>query len=767
MELFKLFGTIALNGAKEFNSSVDGAVGKASSASVELGKAVAAIDTAITSVGKAALSVMGTLASASASAVDIVAELGISFNAQMEGYRTALTTLTGSAEEANQILDTIKEDAALTPFNISNLTQGTRLLLAAGVEANETREIILSLGDAVAASGGNDEVFYRMSYNLQQVANAGKATAVDIRQFATAGIDIYGLLADYTGKTKEEMQDTEISWDLLSKALVAGASKGGKYFGAMAAQSKTFNGQISNLKDNWSIFIGSVTSGLFDIAKNDALPQIIEWVEELQLAYDNLGLDGVVETVGEILGDIVNIIAEYSPQIIELATDIVVSFIATIGENTGKLKETGRQLIEALFGAFNDCMGVLLPIVKDLVPVVAEAFLRYQKQLREIGIEVLTAIITGIAEEAENLAAVAVDLITQLSDCIIENLDELTIAATEIVGKIVATLTDPKTLSRLLDAAVEILFAIANFIIDNLDDLVGAAVSVVTQIVDTISNEETLGKLLDAALKILTALGTSIVDNLSTLTTAAIELVSGLVSYILEGDNLAKMIEAAVDLIVALGEGLLENAYLLEEKAEGLAGKLAAALLKVDWAAVGSEIFDMIFDFGKFTLKHSIFANTDVFGMTAEESEEYYDNLAAENYENGKWLRDLLGIETNNEPAETNGTDAAREAADRIQQRRQQEDLQYKKLTFKEAQLDGSHADGLDYVPYDGYMAELHKGEMVVPAKDSNFLRSNGINADNAEILQVLQQILEVLQSGGFSLNINNREFARMVKAVG
>jgi hypothetical protein len=39
-------------------------------------------------------------------------------------------------------------------------------------------------------------------------------------------------------------------------------------------------------------------------------------------------------------------------------------------------------------------------------------------------------------------------------------------------------------------------------------------------------------------------------------------------------------------------------------------------------------------------------------------------------------------------------------------------------------QLSGSHASGLKRVPKDGYIAELHKDEMVVPAKQSEKLRA-------------------------------------------
>lgn len=45
---------------------------------------------------------------------------------------------------------------------------------------------------------------------------------------------------------------------------------------------------------------------------------------------------------------------------------------------------------------------------------------------------------------------------------------------------------------------------------------------------------------------------------------------------------------------------------------------------------------------------------------------------------------------------------------------------------------DGSHADGLDYVPYDGYIAELHKGERVQTADEAQSWRSGLLAAKKA-----------------------------------
>ncbi len=47
--------------------------------------------------------------------------------------------------------------------------------------------------------------------------------------------------------------------------------------------------------------------------------------------------------------------------------------------------------------------------------------------------------------------------------------------------------------------------------------------------------------------------------------------------------------------------------------------------------------------------------------------------------------------------------------------------------------ISGSHATGLNTVPYDGYIAELHKGEMVIPARQSERIRAAGGAIDNVD----------------------------------
>lgn len=211
-------------------------------------------------------SAISTLSTAALSGAKQFVSMGIEYNAQIESYRVGLTNMLGDAEAANAAMQAIQEDAARTPFSVDSLTQANQLLISAGENAGYSRKVIMALGDAVSATGGGNAELSRMAANLQQIANVGKASAIDIKQFAYAGINVYQVLADYTGKTVQEVQNMTISYDLLSEALIAASEEGGRYYNAMDTQSQTMNGRVSTLKDNVSqlagLMTGDLTSGI-------------------------------------------------------------------------------------------------------------------------------------------------------------------------------------------------------------------------------------------------------------------------------------------------------------------------------------------------------------------------------------------------------------------------------------------------------------------------------------------------------------------------
>ena len=238
----------ANNGMEGFASSTDKASGKSLAGAIAQGTVMAGV--------------FSKLGSAALSAAEGFISSGIEYNAQIEKYTTGFTNMLGSAEAAQQVMSQIQEDAAKTPFDVESLTKANQYLISAGENASYARNTIMALGDAVSATGGGNDELNRMSQNLQQIANTGKATAADIKQFAYAGIDVYGILADYTGKSTAEVQNMTISYDLLTQALQAASEEGGRYYNSMDTQSQTMNGRVSTLKDKVKQLAGLLTGDL-------------------------------------------------------------------------------------------------------------------------------------------------------------------------------------------------------------------------------------------------------------------------------------------------------------------------------------------------------------------------------------------------------------------------------------------------------------------------------------------------------------------------
>ena len=255
-------------------------------------------------------SAISTLSSAALSGAKQFVSMGIEYNAQIESYRVGLTNMLGDAQAANAAMQAIQEDAARTPFSVDSLTQANQLLISAGENAGYSRKVIMALGDAVSATGGGNAELSRMAANLQQIANVGKASAIDIKQFAYAGINVYQVLADYTGKTVQEVQNMTISYDLLSEALIADSEEGGRYYNAMDTQSQTMNGRVSTLKDNVSQLAGLMTGDL-----SSGIGVVISNLNDMTVAaidaYKTDGWKGLGEAILELNNPINSVIKKF------------------------------------------------------------------------------------------------------------------------------------------------------------------------------------------------------------------------------------------------------------------------------------------------------------------------------------------------------------------------------------------------------------------------------------------------------------------------
>lgn len=338
---------------------------------------------------------------------------GTDFNQAMEKYRVAYTNMLGSAEQAQAVLNQIKQDAAHTPLNVDSLVQANQLLISAGVDAGKARSTILALGDAVSATSGGNDALSRMAANLQQIKNVGKASAADIKQFAMAGIDIYGILADYTGKSTAEVQNMTISYDLLTAALQKASEEGGRYYNAMETQSQTMSGRIETLKDNWSQLLGTLTEGLTE-TEGKLVTAASGWVQRLQEAFETSGANGLMQAGGHIVDDIATGISDGIPSLATQAAGAVQNFALYLQDNTGQIVDTGGQLLTSLAN------GIL-----STAPIVANA-----------AVQTVSSLAVELWNNADKIFTAGADLLGKL----VEGFLSLTGNVIETIGNITAAI---------------------------------------------------------------------------------------------------------------------------------------------------------------------------------------------------------------------------------------------------------------------------------------------------------------------------------------
>lgn len=359
------------------------------------------------------------MAAKAGEAIVDIAKAGVEFNSKMEKYQTAFTTLLGNGEEAARVMAQIREDAARTPFDVDSLTQANQMLIAAGISADQARGDVLNLANAIAATGGGSAELSRMASNLQQIQNTGKASAMDIRQFANAGINIYGLLADSMGVTAAEAAEMDVTYEQLAAALAHAAEAGGKYEGALEAQSQTFMGRISTLKDNATQLAGELTEDLFAKLSDGALPMVMGWVATLLEAAQTGGIEGALSAAGDILGGIVQGITDNLPTVLPAAMDIITTLLEGLIRQVPNIVTAGINLLVALARGLIDA----LPHLVDMIPVI------------------IGALIQTIIQNLPVIIAAGIELLLALGKGLIQAIPQLLLMLPRIIAEIVGAFT--------------------------------------------------------------------------------------------------------------------------------------------------------------------------------------------------------------------------------------------------------------------------------------------------------------------------------------
>jgi len=172
-------------------------------------------------------------------AVIAVAQTG----AEMELLSLQLEAFTGSSEEADKAFASFKNTAIKTPFNLEQIAQAGRILLAFGVDTDTATESIRNLAVIAGSTGGD---INNLARNLGQISSQGRAFTRDLTQFAIQGIPIWEELSVVTGKSTVELRklaaEGQIGFKEVNQAIKNMTAEGSAFATVGSKISKTWVG---------------------------------------------------------------------------------------------------------------------------------------------------------------------------------------------------------------------------------------------------------------------------------------------------------------------------------------------------------------------------------------------------------------------------------------------------------------------------------------------------------------------------------------------
>ena len=299
--------------------------------------------------------------SAVASTVGDVAKAMIDGNAEFQQYEVQFGVLLKSSSAAKKRLQELAEFGAKTPFELPEVVRADKILQSFGLHSEEAakkfgfsgEQIRVIAGDMAA---GTDSSFEDMARYLGRFASG--ATGETISRFEELGITTREELAKMGLEFSKSGELTTPTAEAFTVLLKVAQDKMG---GMMDAQSKTFNGMMSNLND---------------------------WKQQT--------LTAIGEPIFEVLNEKFALLLEFlgSPEVQASITDFANGLAATIKTAITFIEEQFIPAVQSVISFFNDLFASADESFGGVEDIVTNALATIEELISSV-----TAVIMQIWEE--------------------------------------------------------------------------------------------------------------------------------------------------------------------------------------------------------------------------------------------------------------------------------------------------------------------------------------------------------------------------------
>ena len=348
---------------------------------------------------------------------------------------------------------------------------GTSLRSTMSRMAKPTKEVqgaMDKLGVSLTDSNGNMKSLNEVMGDLRNgFAGLSEAEAAEMAAALGGQEAMSGLLAIVNASDDD--------FDKLSDAIYScdGAAK------RMAdTMNDNLQGQITILKSGLEGLGISLYENM-EAPLKEVVKEAQNMVQQLQDAFNNGGLDEVVSTVGDIFAQIVEKAASAAPDLIDVASDMIQSFLTGINNNLPEIASAGVDIVTSLGSALIENTGLLWSTGVALLAEVLSGLADNMPQLVESAKDALSQFGSALVEYAPSIGESAAKIVSYLASAVIENLPQIIEVGKQIVQGFIAGIEQEfpglgAFLSGLFDGFASTLAPIAQTVVDALSNIFSA-----------------------------------------------------------------------------------------------------------------------------------------------------------------------------------------------------------------------------------------------------------------------------------------------------
>ena len=515
MELFKLFGTIAVQNAEanrgidETTDKAEDAAGKIKDLGDEGDKTEGKLGKAFSKMGSAAVAVGKTIATGLAvasTAVVAVGKAAISSHADYEQLVGGVETL-------------FDESSATVIANAQNAYK------TAGMSANEYMETVTSFsasllqslgGDTKAAAEKADMAITDMSDNANKMGTSIEMIQNAYNGFAKQNYTMLDNLKLGYGGTKEEMQRllddasklSGIEYDISSYSDIVDAihvvqNEMGITGTTAKEASSTISGSLASAKASWQNLLTGIADGNQDVGG-----LISNFFDSIVTVADN-----IVPRIAQVMETLPQLITDLVPKLLGKVSEIIDTLLPVVVEGAVSLLNAIVQVLPQLVTSILNALPALISGIEQVFYAIVDAL----PQLMTVICEALPILIPQLVNALVNMIVYLATHIAEIIQPLIDNLPEIIIA-------IVDALMD--NLPALIQGLVALVIGIVRAIPQIIMALIEALPTVIQSILEGLWNA--LPLLLEGIISIVGEIGIAIWDILSGFFTALGEWFGGL-----------------------------------------------------------------------------------------------------------------------------------------------------------------------------------------------------------------------------------------------